>query len=75
MIQIEIKWKFLPFPFLFCLFVVARIARFEQKFTREAPKEDLDVLIEPLLEHCSSEKMNTWLGNSTCMSREANIQI
>ncbi|GAA6066602.1 gamma-aminobutyric acid type B receptor subunit 1, partial [Tachysurus ichikawai] len=32
------------------------------KFTREAPKEDLDVLIEPLLEHCSSEKMNTWLG-------------
>ncbi|XP_017337959.2 gamma-aminobutyric acid type B receptor subunit 1 isoform X1 [Ictalurus punctatus] len=34
----------------------------EEKFTREAPKEDLDVLIEPLLEHCSSEKMNTWLG-------------
>lgn len=34
----------------------------EQKFTREAPKEDLDVLIQPLLEHCSSEKMNTWLG-------------
>ncbi|KAK1804900.1 hypothetical protein P4O66_019269 [Electrophorus voltai] len=34
----------------------------EQKFTREVPKGDLDVLIEPLLEHCSSEKMNTWLG-------------
>lgn len=34
----------------------------EQKFTKEAPKEDLDVLIQPLLEHCSSEKMNTWLG-------------
>ena len=33
-----------------------------QKFTREAPKGDLDVLIQPLLEHCSSEKMNTWLG-------------
>uniref|UniRef100_A0A096LQ92 Gamma-aminobutyric acid type B receptor subunit 1 n=1 Tax=Poecilia formosa TaxID=48698 RepID=A0A096LQ92_POEFO len=33
-----------------------------EKFTREAPKEDLDVLIQPLLEHCSSEKMNTWLG-------------
>uniref|UniRef100_A0A673N6E7 Gamma-aminobutyric acid type B receptor subunit 1-like n=1 Tax=Sinocyclocheilus rhinocerous TaxID=307959 RepID=A0A673N6E7_9TELE len=34
-----------------------------EKFTKEAPKEDLDVLIQPLLEHCSSEKMNTWLGN------------
>uniref|UniRef100_A0A8C6U7I9 Gamma-aminobutyric acid (GABA) B receptor, 1b n=1 Tax=Neogobius melanostomus TaxID=47308 RepID=A0A8C6U7I9_9GOBI len=33
-----------------------------EKFTREAPKADLDVLIQPLLEHCSSEKMNTWLG-------------
>uniref|UniRef100_W5KWH6 Gamma-aminobutyric acid type B receptor subunit 1 n=1 Tax=Astyanax mexicanus TaxID=7994 RepID=W5KWH6_ASTMX len=33
-----------------------------EKFTREAPKGDQDVLIEPLLEHCSSEKMNTWLG-------------
>ncbi|XP_030645036.1 gamma-aminobutyric acid type B receptor subunit 1 [Chanos chanos] len=33
-----------------------------EKFTKEAPKEDIDVLIEPLLEHCSSEKMNTWLG-------------
>ncbi|KAG9333507.1 hypothetical protein JZ751_011434 [Albula glossodonta] len=32
-----------------------------EKFTREAPKGDLDVLIQPLLEHCSSEKMNTWL--------------
>uniref|UniRef100_A0A3Q4HYX5 Gamma-aminobutyric acid (GABA) B receptor, 1b n=1 Tax=Neolamprologus brichardi TaxID=32507 RepID=A0A3Q4HYX5_NEOBR len=32
------------------------------KFTREAPKGDLDVLIQPLLEHCNSEKMNTWLG-------------
>uniref|UniRef100_A0AAX7US07 G-protein coupled receptors family 3 profile domain-containing protein n=1 Tax=Astatotilapia calliptera TaxID=8154 RepID=A0AAX7US07_ASTCA len=33
-----------------------------EKFTREAPKGDLDVLIQPLLEHCNSEKMNTWLG-------------
>ncbi|XP_044027331.1 gamma-aminobutyric acid type B receptor subunit 1 isoform X1 [Siniperca chuatsi] len=33
-----------------------------EKFTREAPKGDLDVLIQPLLEHCSSEKLNTWLG-------------
>ncbi|XP_030637490.1 gamma-aminobutyric acid type B receptor subunit 1 isoform X2 [Chanos chanos] len=33
-----------------------------EKFTREVPKGDLDVLIQPLLEHCSSEKMNTWLG-------------
>uniref|UniRef100_A0A669BTH8 Gamma-aminobutyric acid type B receptor subunit 1 n=1 Tax=Oreochromis niloticus TaxID=8128 RepID=A0A669BTH8_ORENI len=34
----------------------------KEKFTKEAPKEDLDVLIQPLLEHCSSKKMNTWLG-------------
>ncbi|XP_077447086.1 gamma-aminobutyric acid type B receptor subunit 1 isoform X4 [Stigmatopora argus] len=34
----------------------------KKKFTREAPKGDLDVLIQPILEHCSSEKMNTWLG-------------
>ncbi|KAI2652685.1 Gamma-aminobutyric acid type B receptor subunit 1 [Labeo rohita] len=33
-----------------------------EKFTKEAPKEDVDQLIEPLLQHCSSEKMNTWLG-------------
>ncbi|XP_074542769.1 gamma-aminobutyric acid type B receptor subunit 1 isoform X3 [Halichoeres trimaculatus] len=33
-----------------------------EKFTTEAPKGDLDVLIQPLLEHCSSQKMNTWLG-------------
>uniref|UniRef100_A0A8C7YA36 Gamma-aminobutyric acid (GABA) B receptor, 1a n=1 Tax=Oryzias sinensis TaxID=183150 RepID=A0A8C7YA36_9TELE len=33
-----------------------------EKFTKEAPKKDLDVLVQPLLEHCSSEKMNTWLG-------------
>nr|XP_046272894.1 gamma-aminobutyric acid type B receptor subunit 1 [Scatophagus argus] len=33
-----------------------------EKFRREAPKGDLDVLIQPLLEHCSSKKMNTWLG-------------
>lgn len=34
----------------------------EQKFTKEDPKGDLDFLIQPVLEHCSSEKMNTWLG-------------
>uniref|UniRef100_A0A673HZT2 Gamma-aminobutyric acid type B receptor subunit 1-like n=1 Tax=Sinocyclocheilus rhinocerous TaxID=307959 RepID=A0A673HZT2_9TELE len=33
-----------------------------EKFTKEAPKGDVDELIEPLLQHCSSEKMNTWLG-------------
>ncbi|XP_061771538.1 gamma-aminobutyric acid type B receptor subunit 1-like isoform X2 [Nerophis ophidion] len=33
-----------------------------EKFTREAPKVDSDVLIQPLLEHCRSKKMNTWLG-------------
>ncbi|KTF94025.1 hypothetical protein cypCar_00048317, partial [Cyprinus carpio] len=52
-------WKFLPSKLteLALLF-----SPFKQKFTKEAPKEDLDVLIQPLLEHCSSEKMNTWLG-------------
>ncbi|KTF71796.1 hypothetical protein cypCar_00029600, partial [Cyprinus carpio] len=40
----------------------------EQKFTKEAPKEDLDVLIQPLLEHCSSEKMNTWLGKHLALT-------
>uniref|UniRef100_A0A8C7YB98 Gamma-aminobutyric acid (GABA) B receptor, 1a n=1 Tax=Oryzias sinensis TaxID=183150 RepID=A0A8C7YB98_9TELE len=35
-----------------------------EKFTKEAPKKDLDVLVQPLLEHCSSEKMNTWLVSS-----------
>ncbi|MCJ8740296.1 hypothetical protein PDJAM_G00057110 [Pangasius djambal] len=33
-----------------------------EKFTKEDPKGDLDFLIQPVLEHCSSEKMNTWLG-------------
>lgn len=56
-------------PSMFAVEVVAMLLFFmyilcvcEQKFTREAPKGDLDVLIQPLLEHCSSEKMNTWLG-------------
>ncbi|KAI2656381.1 Gamma-aminobutyric acid type B receptor subunit 1 [Labeo rohita] len=42
--------------------IVDPLHRTVEKFTKEAPKEDLDVLIQPLLEHCSSEKMNTWLG-------------
>ncbi|XP_027003762.1 gamma-aminobutyric acid type B receptor subunit 1 isoform X1 [Tachysurus fulvidraco] len=33
-----------------------------ETFTKEDPKGDLDFLIQPVLEHCSSEKMNTWLG-------------
>lgn len=47
--------KILNEPFLFLS---------EQKFTKEAPKGDVDQLIEPLLQHCSSEKMNTWLGKN-----------
>lgn len=31
-------------------------------FAKEEPKEDIDVSILPQLEHCSSKKMNTWLG-------------
>lgn len=33
-----------------------------QTFAKEEPKEDIDVSILPQLEHCSSRKMNTWLG-------------
>jgi len=33
-----------------------------QEFTKEEPKTDTDVSILPQLEHCSSTKMNTWLG-------------
>lgn len=47
---------------MFAVKVVVMFYVCEQKFTKEAPKGDLDVLIQPLLEHCSSEKMNTWLG-------------
>ncbi|NXR23796.1 GABR1 protein, partial [Cinclus mexicanus] len=32
------------------------------EFTKEEPKSDMDVSILPQLEHCSSTKMNTWLG-------------
>lgn len=46
----------------FVITLVLFVQMCSQKFTREAPKEDLDVLIQPLLEHCSSEKMTTWLG-------------
>uniref|UniRef100_A0AAY4ELB4 Gamma-aminobutyric acid type B receptor subunit 1 n=1 Tax=Denticeps clupeoides TaxID=299321 RepID=A0AAY4ELB4_9TELE len=35
-----------------------------ENFTTEAPKGDLDVLIQPQLKHCSSKKMNTWLALS-----------
>lgn len=40
----------------------------EQTFTKEDPKGDLDFLIQPVLEHCSSEKMNTWLGTISFIS-------
>eukprot|EP00071_Canis_lupus_P036682 XP_022270239.1 gamma-aminobutyric acid type B receptor subunit 1 [Canis lupus familiaris] len=33
-----------------------------ETFAKEEPKEDIDVSILPQLEHCSSKKMNTWLG-------------
>lgn len=74
--EMEIFYFFLlliSFPSLsVCRF---SLAHFEQKFTREAPKEDLDVLIEPLLEHCSSEKMNTWLGKDMCMRYATNTYM
>lgn len=40
----------------------------KQKFTKEVPKDDLDFLIQPILQHCSSEKMNTWLGTASLIS-------
>ncbi|XP_043940284.1 gamma-aminobutyric acid type B receptor subunit 1-like [Protopterus annectens] len=42
--------------------IVDPLHRTVEEFTKEAPKEDKDVLILPQLEHCSSKKMSTWLG-------------
>ncbi|XP_026573646.1 gamma-aminobutyric acid type B receptor subunit 1 isoform X1 [Pseudonaja textilis] len=42
--------------------IVNPLKRTTEEFTKEEPKSDIDVLILPKLEHCSSEKMNTWLG-------------
>ncbi|XP_078501823.1 gamma-aminobutyric acid type B receptor subunit 1 [Lissotriton helveticus] len=42
--------------------IVDPLQRTIEEFTKEEPKGDLDVLIQPKLEHCSSNKMNTWLG-------------
>ena len=39
-----------------------------QEFTKEEPKSDMDVSILPQLEHCSSSKMNTWLGEGSGVS-------
>uniref|UniRef100_A0A8C5QMN7 Gamma-aminobutyric acid type B receptor subunit 1 n=1 Tax=Leptobrachium leishanense TaxID=445787 RepID=A0A8C5QMN7_9ANUR len=42
--------------------IVDPLQRSIEEFTKEEPRGDLDVLILPQLEHCSSLKMNTWLG-------------
>ncbi|XP_042308292.1 gamma-aminobutyric acid type B receptor subunit 1 [Sceloporus undulatus] len=42
--------------------IVSPLKRTTEEFTKEDPKSDIDVQILPKLEHCSSEKMNTWLG-------------
>ncbi|XP_064408032.1 gamma-aminobutyric acid type B receptor subunit 1 [Latimeria chalumnae] len=42
--------------------IVDPLRRTIEEFTKEEPTEDIDVLILPQLEHCSSNKMNTWLG-------------
>ncbi|KAG8540768.1 hypothetical protein GDO81_018612, partial [Engystomops pustulosus] len=42
--------------------IVDPLQRTIEEFTKEEPRGDLDVLILPQLEHCSSVKMNTWLG-------------
>ncbi|XP_027562952.1 gamma-aminobutyric acid type B receptor subunit 1-like, partial [Neopelma chrysocephalum] len=42
--------------------IVDPLHRTIEEFTKEEPKTDLDVSILPQLEHCSSTKMNTWLG-------------
>ncbi|NWX94538.1 GABR1 protein, partial [Nothoprocta pentlandii] len=47
---------------LFIWQVVDPLHRTIEEFTKEEPKTDTDVSILPQLEHCSSTKMNTWLG-------------
>uniref|UniRef100_A0A4W3GNX3 Uncharacterized protein n=1 Tax=Callorhinchus milii TaxID=7868 RepID=A0A4W3GNX3_CALMI len=42
--------------------IVDPLHRTIEEFTKEVPEGDQDVLILPQLEHCSSNKMNTWLG-------------
>lgn len=42
--------------------IVDPLHRTIEEFTKEVPAGDEDVLILPQLEHCSSSKMNTWLG-------------
>ncbi|KAM6188470.1 gamma-aminobutyric acid type B receptor subunit 1 [Sarcoramphus papa] len=42
--------------------IVDPLHRTIEEFTKEEPKTDTDVSILPQLEHCSSTKMNTWLG-------------
>ncbi|XP_032744201.1 gamma-aminobutyric acid type B receptor subunit 1 isoform X2 [Rattus rattus] len=42
--------------------IVDPLHRTIETFAKEEPKEDIDVSILPQLEHCSSKKMNTWLG-------------
>ncbi|XP_018088676.1 gamma-aminobutyric acid type B receptor subunit 1 isoform X2 [Xenopus laevis] len=42
--------------------IVDPLQRSVEEFTKEEPRGDLDILILPQLEHCSSLKMNTWLG-------------
>uniref|UniRef100_A0A8B9P9A2 Gamma-aminobutyric acid type B receptor subunit 1 n=1 Tax=Apteryx owenii TaxID=8824 RepID=A0A8B9P9A2_APTOW len=47
---------------LFIWQIVDPLHRTIEEFTKEEPKTDTDVSILPQLEHCSSTKMNTWLG-------------
>ncbi|EMP33496.1 Gamma-aminobutyric acid type B receptor subunit 1 [Chelonia mydas] len=42
--------------------IIDPLHRTIEEFTKEEPKTDIDVSILPQLEHCSSTKMNTWLG-------------
>uniref|UniRef100_A0A8C5TYI0 G-protein coupled receptors family 3 profile domain-containing protein n=1 Tax=Malurus cyaneus samueli TaxID=2593467 RepID=A0A8C5TYI0_9PASS len=42
--------------------IIDPLRRTIEEFTKEEPKSDSDVSILPQLEHCSSAKMNTWLG-------------
>ncbi|XP_072497619.1 gamma-aminobutyric acid type B receptor subunit 1 isoform X3 [Notamacropus eugenii] len=42
--------------------IVDPLHRTIESFTKEEPKQDIDISILPQLEHCSSKKMNTWLG-------------
>lgn len=54
--------------------IVDPLHRTIETFAKEEPKEDIDVSILPQLEHCSSKKMNTWLGELWSFAVSSDVQ-